>query len=53
MSLEKAAFLLKDKDEDELCKLKTKIRRLYDIANVFKSIGIIKKVKLFNNKPGY
>ena len=40
-------------DDEELDKLKTKIRRLYDIANVFKSIGIIRKIKLNNNKPGY
>ena len=32
---------------------KTKIRRLYDISNVFKSIGIINKVKIENNKPAY
>ncbi len=52
LSLESAAGLLREADEG-VDKLKTKIRRLYDIANVFKSIGIIKKIKMINNKPGY
>jgi len=34
-------------------RLKTKIRRLYDIVNIFKSIGLIQKVRVENNKPGY
>ena len=34
-------------------KLKTKVRRLYDIANVYKSLGIIKKTILPNKKPGF
>lgn len=30
------------------------IRRLYDIANVLKSMGLIKKILLdTNNKPGF
>jgi len=34
-------------------KLKTKVRRLYDIANVFKSLGLVKKTYLSNRKPGF
>lgn len=34
-------------------KLKTKVRRLYDIANVFKSLGLVKKTYLPNRKPGF
>jgi hypothetical protein len=34
-------------------KLKTKVRRLYDIANVFKSLGLLKKIYLPNRKPGF
>ena len=37
----------------EADKLKTKIRRLYDIANVYKSLGILRKVTLPNKKPGF
>lgn len=34
--------------------LKTKIRRLYDIANVLQSIGLIKKThKSTNRKPAF
>lgn len=33
--------------------IKTKIRRLYDIVNVFKSIGIVSKVHLPSKKPGF
>jgi transcription factor E2F7/8 len=29
------------------------IRRLYDIANVFKSMGLIKKTTMENKKPGF
>jgi len=34
-------------------KLKTKIRRLYDIANVFLALGIIKKAYMPNRKPAF
>lgn len=34
-------------------KIKTKIRRLYDIANVFSSLGLIKKTQLMNKKPAF
>jgi hypothetical protein len=32
---------------------KTKIRRLYDIVNVFKCIGLVDKVKISGCKPAY
>lgn len=32
---------------------KTKIRRLYDIVNVFKSIGLVQKVPLLGKKSGF
>jgi transcription factor E2F7/8 len=41
-------------DPDEAQKLKTKIRRLYDIANVLQSIGLIEKTnQTFNKKPAF
>jgi len=51
--LEDAAKQISKKDiEDQ--KLKTKIRRLYDIANVLQSIGLIQKTSLpENNKPAF
>ena len=53
ISLEEAAFKLSFPSSEEN-KIKTKIRRLYDIANVFKSIGIIKKTHIdAKNKPGF
>ena len=42
ISLEEAASQISQKDIEEQ-KLKTKIRRLYDIANVLQSIGLIHK----------
>ena len=39
-SLEKIAEKLSTGIQNEM-KLKTRVRRLYDIANVFKSIGLI------------
>jgi transcription factor E2F7/8 len=33
--------------------IKTKIRRLYDIINVFKSLGLVRKICLDNKKPGF
>lgn len=39
-----------DKHEEHQQKLKTKIRRLYDIANVLHSIGLIEKSHAENSK---
>lgn len=36
--------------DTEGTKLKTKIRRLYDITNVFKSLGLIKKISSKSRK---
>lgn len=33
--------------------MKTKIRRLYDIANVLNSLGLIKKCKADSKKPAF
>ncbi|KAL4480520.1 hypothetical protein ABPG72_022275 [Tetrahymena utriculariae] len=49
MTLEEAARKLSSKQIDDH-KIKTKIRRLYDIANVFKSLGLIKKTSLIETK---
>jgi transcription factor E2F7/8 len=49
--LEEAAKRLVGEMEPK--KLKTKVRRLYDIANVFKSLGLVKKTSLSNKKPGF
>ncbi len=51
MSLEEAAKKLVGDIQQQ--KLKTKIRRLYDIANVYKSLGLLKKTYLSNRKPGF
>lgn len=64
ISLEEAAVRLteppndlgntKSRDPSNENKVKTRIRRLYDIANVFKAIGIIKKTHLeAKNKPAF
>ena len=50
--LEEAAWKLSPKDIDDH-KIKTKIRRLYDIANVFSSLGLIKKINLDTKKPAF
>ena len=62
ISLEGAALRISlgEKDEDKKSKkasanqreqkLKTKIRRLYDIANVLTSLGLIKKCKAMDSK---
>lgn len=52
LSLEQAALQLGGNNISQL-RLKTKVRRLYDIANVFKSIGLVRKVRLTNQKPCY
>jgi predicted transcriptional regulator len=49
MTLEEAARRLSSINIDSH-KIKTKIRRLYDIANVFKSLGLIKKTTLSDTK---
>ena len=51
ISLEQAAFKLTL--GEEIHKLKTKVRRLYDIANVFLALGIIKKAYLQTRKPAF
>ena len=51
ISLEEAAKeLINDVDEEFL---KTKIRRLYDIVNVFKSLNLVRKISLGTKKPGF
>lgn len=53
MTLEEAARQLSSRVIDDH-KIKTKIRRLYDIANVFKSLGLIKKTTLNETrKPAF
>ncbi|CAD8043231.1 unnamed protein product [Paramecium primaurelia] len=47
-TLEEAAKYLGNEVDQN--KLKTKVRRLYDIANVLKSIGLIKKTHLASSK---
>ncbi|CAD8138963.1 unnamed protein product [Paramecium octaurelia] len=47
-TLEEAAKYLGNEVDQN--KLKTKVRRLYDIANVLKSIGLIKKTHLTSSK---
>lgn len=55
LSLEEAAKRISicehpDRTEEHQQKLKTKIRRLYDIANVLQSIGLIEKCHAVNSK---
>ena len=51
LSLEEAAKeIVKDLNSD--C-LRTKVRRLYDIINVFKSLKLVEKTTLSNRKPGF
>jgi len=53
ISLEQAARKLST-DKVEENKVKTKIRRLYDIANVFQALGLIKKTYLEQSrKPAF
>ena len=51
MTLEEAAKVLIQTEDEVL--VKTKIRRLYDIVNVFKSVGLVEKAHLPNKKPGF
>ena len=52
VSLEEAAKHLIDECEDA-GKLKTKIRRLYDIANILSSLRLIEKLQLESRKPAF
>lgn len=52
LSLDSIADKLSLNEKDENTK-KTKIRRLYDIANVLQSIGILKKVNVLDKKTSY
>jgi len=52
LSLEAIAEKLSTKEKSENSK-KTKIRRLYDIANVLVAIGILKKVSVLDKKTSY
>jgi transcription factor E2F7/8 len=49
--LEEAARVLIRSEDSAL--VKTKIRRLYDIVNVFKSLGLVRRVHLPSKKPAF
>ena len=51
LSLEEAAQLLLGAEAGDAAKLKTKVRRLYDIANVLVSLQLIEKVHVDSRKP--
>lgn len=53
ISLEEAARQISDDEKIDDKTLKTKIRRLYDIANVLQSIGLIAKTQSKNRKPAF
>lgn len=54
ISLEEAARYITDDERVNDKTLKTKIRRLYDIANVLQSIGLIEKTHMSSNrKPAF
>lgn len=54
ISLEEAARQITDYEALDEKTLKTKIRRLYDIANVLQSIGLIQKTHMSTNrKPAF
>lgn len=52
ISLEQAARRISDNYIDE-SKLKTKVRRLYDIANVLAALNLIEKTSLETRKPAF
>ena len=52
ISLEQAARRISDDHIDE-SKLKTKVRRLYDIANVLAALNLIEKTSLETRKPAF
>jgi transcription factor E2F7/8 len=51
LSLDEAARVLISTCDYSM--IKTKIRRLYDIVNVFRSLGLIKKTHVPSKKPGF
>jgi hypothetical protein len=53
ISLEQAGLMLSSAISFDYHKIKTKIRRLYDIANVLQALNLIEKILLHNNKPGF
>jgi hypothetical protein len=54
ISLEEAALRISDGESLDDKMLKTKIRRLYDIANVLQSIGLIRKTQMIEcRKPAF
>lgn len=53
ISLEEAARQISDEEKIDEKTLKTKIRRLYDIANVLQSIGLIAKTQSPSRKPAF
>jgi ATP-dependent 26S proteasome regulatory subunit len=54
ISLEEAALKISDNEHLDEKMLKTKIRRLYDIANVLSSIGLISKTQMVEcRKPAF
>lgn len=50
--MEQAARRISDDQIDE-SKLKTKVRRLYDIANVLAALNLIEKTSLETRKPAF
>lgn len=53
ISLEQAGLILSPSISFDYHKIKTKVRRLYDIANVLQALNLIEKILLQNNKPGF
>ncbi|XP_026183266.1 transcription factor E2F7 [Mastacembelus armatus] len=55
VTLDAAAKVLIEESQDSSShsKYKTKVRRLYDIANVLTSLGLIKKVHVQGRKPAF
>eukprot|EP00826_Nyctotherus_ovalis_P059053 TRINITY_DN817_c0_g1_i6.p2 TRINITY_DN817_c0_g1~~TRINITY_DN817_c0_g1_i6.p2 ORF type:complete len:205 (+),score=22.08 TRINITY_DN817_c0_g1_i6:654-1268(+) len=53
ISLEQAGLMLSSSLSFEYHKMKTKIRRLYDIANVLQALNLIEKILVHNNKTGF
>jgi transcription factor E2F7/8 len=51
LSLDEAAKALISTSDYSM--IKTKIRRLYDIVNVFKSLGLIQKTHVPSKRPGF
>lgn len=51
VALESASKVLMHTEDPK--QVKTKIRRLYDIVNVFKSISIVQRVRVSGMKPSF